>query len=900
MRIVKKTCKVRIVFFITCLFLAGAIEAQTIHGRVLDNDSHETIPGVVARLTGTSFFGISDSTGFYRISNISPGTYTITFSCLGYLNSSPKRVIVAAESNITLNNSLEPTAIQLNEVTVIGMQNKESEISARDFEKTAPNLINVISGSTIESLPDLNVADVMQRVSGVSMLKNSSGSNTQMVIRGMPPRYNSTLVNGIAMPSTGSSGRSVSLDVFGSELIGRIEVIKALTPDREGNGIGGTVNLIMKEAPDSSFFNAQISIGYNQYNFNNRFLTYDTKSVMPKDFNEQYGSSYVPEISDFPRQNLIINDKQAPPDLHGSVSFGHAFLRNRLRIMVAGGVQEISLASTYNYIDYSNDPYNNLLINYWETQTYCKRQKRYTAYAKLDYHFDDNNHISLYSSLFQLDETRAREVIDTLNEDNRTVSGTGTVHSYSQTITDNSGLGSLVLSGSHRILQRFDLDWSLAYAAADSKSPDYASVFLTQTVSTPTSNSPHYLNYTNAFTRLWQWDKDEDQSAYVNVLYNPVLFNHLFQFKVGGMGRMKFRKNYANEYVFNASDQNANYPNPDILTVPVSTRNDQQLQGNAINNPGNYRAWEDVQAVYGMLTTNFGRLQVLAGMRIEFTYMKNEHNQANPQLPLAHARFSYNDPLPSVHFNYRINPNRNLRLSWYEAINRPNYTEVIPYSDIRPGGGVGNSKLSHSTASCYDLRYEWYPDRKEVFTAGVFYKKITNAIEELVKPGSEYRSIQNVPLCINYGIELVGTKYFGQFGINANYTYTHSSIDVPKHFNLISSDGTVTTTSRMETRPLVGQSPHLINVGLHYRDAEKILKVAVAYTMQGYHVINVNDAYGKDEYQKNYHNLGATFEKGFTGNLTFTLKISNLLNYPVGSYTKDGHFVEKLNVTRVI
>ncbi len=831
--------------------------------------------------------------GSFLFNNIPQGSYILTCSFVGY-QTLTKKVSVGEKENLLVDLKLTAQVTQIEQVTITSEFDRSTDISARSSERTANQVMNVISAKTIESLPDLNVADVMQRVSGVSMLKNSAGSNTHVVIRGMPPRYNSTLMNGVAMPNPGS-GKSVSLDMFGSELIGRIEVIKALTPDLEGDGIGGAVNMVMKQAPEAAFLKVQASTGYNQYFFNHDFLTFDSKAVSVKDFNELKGTSYVPSLSDFSRKNLIVSSEPALPDMDVSVSFGRRFFKDKLGVMVAGNLQNKLVASTYNSISYNNDIYNNLSVSQWENQTYCKEQKRAGGYAKLDYRINKNNEISLYTSFFQMNEQRARDVVDTLNEDNRTGPGTGTVHSYKQTMTDNSGIMSSILRGNHKITDNLDLDWSMVYSVANATSPDFASVYLVQTISSPLANSPTYLNYSSCITRAWQWSRDEDKSAYLNINYKPQIFNHLFEFKAGGLARMKFRKNYANEYVFNASPDNYKYPNPDILTVPISTKNDQQLQGNAIYNPGNYRAWEDVDAVYAMVKTSFGKLQIVTGARFEVTNMRNEHNQLDLQVPLAHAKFYYWDLLPSLHLIYKLTPTQNLRFSYYQAINRPNYTEVIPYSDIRPGGNTGNPKLKHTLGNCLDLRYELYPDAEGVVTAGIFYKQLHNAIEELVNPGNDSRSFRNVALCTNYGFELVGIKYFGNFGINANYTYTHSAIVNPKFFNVIDSLNNVTTITKMETRPLVGQSPHLINVGLTYRNSQKGFKCSVAYTMQGSHVINVSDLYGKDVYEENYHNLGFTVEQTLYKRLTIQLKVSNLLNYPIQRYTSDGYFIEKLN-----
>ena len=102
----------------------------------------------------------------------------------------------------------------MNEVVVKGIQNKETNASARSDERISSNIVSIISARTIETLPNLNVANVLQRVSGVSIIKNSSGNNAQLVIRGMAPRYNSTLVNGTIVPTTSGSTRAVPMDIF--------------------------------------------------------------------------------------------------------------------------------------------------------------------------------------------------------------------------------------------------------------------------------------------------------------------------------------------------------------------------------------------------------------------------------------------------------------------------------------------------------------------------------------------------------------------------------------------------------------------------------------------------------------------------------------------------------------
>ncbi len=886
MKYINKTSIAKSVIFSISLLISAKVHTATIKGRVVDSYTHETVIGAAVFLGKETNYVITGTTGQYLFTNINPGNYVISAKSAGYENSVVQQLVIASISDtIKYDIYLKPKTTAIDEVKVIGNLNKETDQSARNDERLASNVINIVSAKTIESLPDQNVADVMQRVSGVSMTKNSTGSNTNIIIRGMPSRYNSVLIDGIIMPSTSSSGRTVSLDMFGSELVGRIEVIKASTPDLEGDAIGGTVNIKMKQAPDTAFLKAEAGSGYNQYYFNHSFLTFNNSTVAAKDFNELYGPDYVPKILDFPRQNLIVKTETALPDMNFGVSGGKRLLKNKLGIMANFSVQSSSLANTYGLTGYSPDPNTNKSdTDYWEHQVYSKGKKRFGGFAKIDYQFNNNNQISFNNSFFQVDELRVREYADKQAENG----GENIRPIETQTETDNSGIECATLRGDHKLSDNLTLDWTLLFAAANSASPDFD--FIEEA---KLGNQPPTLNYSYPITRIWQWDIDQNKSAYLNINYKPTLFNHLFEFKVGGMAREKYRKNYENDYVFEPVNP-GNYPYPNLLTVPLYTENDQQSKGNAIDNPGNYRAWEDIEAVYGMVKTSFGKIEILTGARVELTYMSNQHNQNNIQIPVASATLQYYDVLPSLHLTYKLSEKQNLRFSLYQAINRQGYTEVIPYSDPRAGASTGNPMLQHAYANCLDLRYEIYPQNEEVFTAGIFYKQINNAIEEVVSPGSESVSFQNVAICTNYGLELVAMKYFGSFGFSANYTYTHSATTVPEHYFVAKNNVYDTTITRYETRPLAGQSPNLFNLSVLYRNDIWNFKASIVYTMQGYNLVSPSDSYEKDIYQDNYHNLGLTLEKKFLKKLVVVAKVSNLLNSPIVRYIKDDRsLVEK-------
>ena len=867
-----------ICFFLMLLASHLSLNAATLRGRTKDSNNGKELPGSTIYIEELKKGVQSDGSGSFFIKNIPNGEYTIQCSYISY-QTIEKKISIKNNEDMVIDFKLISKDTELEEVVVTSHANKNSDAGARLSEKLASQVINVMSSKTIESLPDLNVANVMQRVSGVSMVKNYAGNNTEAIIRGMPPRYNSVLVNGTTAPSTSGSTRSVPLDIIPSNLVGRIEVTKALTPDQEANGLGGSVNVEMKDAPEVTLFSIDLAAGYNQFFFNNQLLTFNSSVVNKKDPAQRYGNDYLTNLTDFTKENMVINQKQAGPDLNGSFSFGHRLFNNKLGVLVSGTATNTNQGIIGNYKSYDYTTNNTYVLTGKSTTNYYTQALRIGSNVKLDYRFNDKNRISLHASYFRQEEDRVRHQSDTTSEINW-----GRVGTADMTNIDISALSSVNMLGHHEVLKNLDIDWSAIYSIATSQSPDLVSVNYIQIIH-PTVQ-PFYLNYKSCVTRGWQHNSDEDYTAFLNVKYRQVIFDHLLEFKVGGMGRKKFRNNYANDYTFDAPLNNP--PNPDIRTVVVTQNsNDQQRNGNPINNPGNYKATEDIQAVYGQLKTNFGKLMVLTGVRAEFTYQTNYHSETqNVLVPFTSNRFSYFDILPSLHLNYQFNEKQNLRFSVYQGISRPNYTELVDYhAQSVYGGSNGNPHLNHSTGTCLDVRYEIYPDKEEVFTGGLFYKKIDKPIVDLLSNNNVTTPMNLSEPCTNFGVELVALKYFGNFGLSGNYTYTNSVMKYPGKIWYPTPD---VVTKQTETIPLVGQSPHIINLALIYRDIARGFKCQVVYTMQGKNLKQISTYYGQDVYQMAFHDLGATIEKKIYKNFLIYAKVNNLLNSMVQYESKGG------------
>ena len=150
---------------------------------------------------------------------------TLKCSILGYKDTE----IVYDGGSGPLLISLDKDSIFLEGAVVSAENHGRTEASARGLEKAAMNVVNILSSRAIELSPDMTVANVIQRMSGVTVERNSSGEGRYAILRGMDKRYNYTLVNGVKIPSPDNKNRFVPLDIFPSEMLDRLEVTKSLT-----------------------------------------------------------------------------------------------------------------------------------------------------------------------------------------------------------------------------------------------------------------------------------------------------------------------------------------------------------------------------------------------------------------------------------------------------------------------------------------------------------------------------------------------------------------------------------------------------------------------------------------------------------------------------------------------
>jgi hypothetical protein len=128
----------------------------------------------------------------------------------------------------------------------------------------------------------------------------------------------------------------------------------------EGDAIGGTVNLVMKDAPDSVLFKVIGSLGYSSIYLDRQYVYFSKKDIEQKSLYDRYGSAYVAQPDDFSRTNLDFNEAKALPTGVLGISFGKRTLHNKLGFLIADNLQNQYYGTNSQYNQAVPDIYQNM------------------------------------------------------------------------------------------------------------------------------------------------------------------------------------------------------------------------------------------------------------------------------------------------------------------------------------------------------------------------------------------------------------------------------------------------------------------------------------------------------------------------------------------------------------
>lgn len=251
-------------YFILFTRIIFAASTGKITGYVNDSQTGMSLPGANVILMGVTVGPpgtATDAKGRFVLSPVPFGEYTLKITYIGYQTETFDVVLMPSKPTIDVEIDLDHETIRGETVTV--QAQAAGQKAAINQQITAQSIKNVVSSARIQELPDATAAESVGRLPGVSILR-SGGEANKVAVRGLAPRFNNVQLEGVNMRSTDAQDRSTDISMISPSMLGGVEVTKALTPDMEANSLGGTINLTVREAPETTTYELLLQGGFDQ------------------------------------------------------------------------------------------------------------------------------------------------------------------------------------------------------------------------------------------------------------------------------------------------------------------------------------------------------------------------------------------------------------------------------------------------------------------------------------------------------------------------------------------------------------------------------------------------------------------------------------------------------------
>ncbi|WPU92032.1 TonB-dependent receptor [Mucilaginibacter sabulilitoris] len=811
-----------------------------IAGKIIDQKTSETLIGATVGLQGSTKGAATNVDGRYVLTDLQPGTYVVVVKYIGYQTKSISDIVVKAGAVTNLDIVMsEATTTALKEVVVKATYRQASVASLYAIQKNSVVISDGISSELIKKSPDRSTSDVLKRVSGTTIQDNKF-----VVVRGLSDRYNTASLDGTPLPSTEPNRKAFSFDIVPANLIENIIISKTATPDLSADFAGGNIQILTKDIPDQNFIN--LGAGYS-YNSQSTFKNFQSGYRNTSDYFGFDGGART-LVDNFPTTAQIIGPPRLTPkqNLQSIQSLNNdftvynknAFLGQSYQFTL-GNVQEIgknknrfgtTIALTYRNAETTIPDlvrqYNN--FNFKENQ--YKFSTNIGALANFAYSFGNNKITfkNLYNRVF--------DDIFTFRTGSNNSNGSYDSRFYAYDLTQKSLLKSTI-DGDHKIgAGNAKLDWSLGYSNIKNDQPDQRKVNYLQ--SGP--NEPFVASITNLGkenARFFSKLNENIYSGKVDFKLPVKMFGQTSNFKAGISSQYRKRDFNARFLGIILKDGTS-----DIRLRPIETLfgpnavNSGAFELDEISAPNdNYNAHSYTNAGYIMLDNKISeKFRAVYGVRVERFDLKL--NTLDPDQQQPRAELNNTDFLPSVNLTYSLTAKANLRASYYRTVARPEFRELAPFSyyDYELlATQIGNPLLKRTMIDNADLRYEFYPSAGQIFSVSAFYKKFANAIEPSIDDVNSSTTISyfNSKSAYVYGAELEARKsldfindagFFKNSTIYANLALTKSKIQNDDNPQLLEHD-----------RPLVGQSPYVINAGFQHNAFDNKLSVNILYNRLG-------------------------------------------------------------------
>jgi TonB-dependent receptor len=939
--------KGRIFTFICTILLSTIVfnktlaqQSSILTGIVTDATTDEPLPGATVYIKEYNLGTITNLNGEFSIPKVPVGEQIVTVSYLGYLKVEQQKVIEAGQKN-QLNVKLVQDITTLNEVVVFVQANGQN--AAINQQWSSDQMKNVVSAMKIKEVPDANAAESIARLPGIS-LQRSGGEGININIRGLSPEFNKITINGMEVPSTGENTRTSDLSMISSENLGGIEVYKSLTPDMDGDAIGGTVDMKIAKAQNKperfirtyGYYNMQEN-DPNQYKISGRWSQ--------RVFNNKLG---IQASGNYEKRNRSSDGLNATYELGPRDAIDTTY---RILLLQDASVKDIE-EYRFRYggnitLDYSIKGWDFMLLTAYNNTT---RHQYYRAFeydksAQKTYSTIKNPEIQsrLLSNMFTAEHDAGFAKFDITFSLNQTKSNT--LHENELKFRQDIPEGNLIGLDYETIQPTFllnnvnpDEDGAMYSAEHSEYEVLQTSYMASLNVSIPYRFGNNISGNIKLGGKYKQNSRNNDRVSSVW----PQLYNDAsVSFPISDY--------YDNEYdPGNFLDGQANIG---LILDPTLTNEFYSQWSDTSNNKfypdyfdsHNQKNFDQIYAGYIMAKLNVGKIVTfIPGVRYEEFHGDYE---GETRIKIGDKSgiktdttsiINHKDFLPMVNLIIRPSEWLNIRLAVTKTLVRPGYRQLIPWMDYNNNEAsnvvqMGNPSLEPTRSWNYDAYLSFKHNKLGFFSVGGFYKKLDGVITDITRylgtnteidslglprvigvyNGNELTLLQrninrpeNTKDSYVTGIELEWQtnfrylpKPFDGLVLSLNYTRLWSQTTYgysQQFFRGVNDPWTGETREEYwvlfyQQDNVRGQSEHIANVSLGY-DYKKF-SARATYTYQGESLSFVGNSSSQlNGYNDSWSRIDFTFKQGVGEYLTIFLNASNITNQFDRKYQGDNNW----------
>jgi len=904
--------KILLIAFVCFCQLVVAQSKGTVTGTLTDKELNgEPLPFANVFIKGTSIGGNTDLDGKYTIA-VPEGNHTLVFSFVGY-QTVEKPITVVAGQTLTVNQEIGASGgEQLEEVKITGTVNKEKESALLLEQKKAVAIQTKIGAQELSKKGVGDVATAVTKTTGVS---KQEGSGT-IFVRGLGDRYNITTLNGLPLPSNDPTKKNIDLGFFTTDIVEYIGVDKTYSVKNYGDFGGANVNIASKAYTGKGFAQINLESGVN--------TVASTQSNFFQADGPGFLGFYSDTYPDFPLNNYNFIpswdrvEGGAPINSSISIRGGDSYEvgeNGKLSFFAVG-----SFENKYSYkegaarADINVDGLSRRDFNR-KTYTYNANT---TLMGNLRYKFGRNT--LKYNGLFLNNASNSHDdfqgILDAFDN-----AAEGGAVVQRQTFTRNI-LNVHQLLGEHKIGDRFKVEWGGSYNLNENLVPDRRqSTVLPNFNGQPDGPKSFRLLENDGDNHRFYSDFEEREiAANASISYN-FLKNDDDEFagklRLGFNGRFKsvafaatqfnfaIRDNDNQPFIDNVYDLDSYFNQNSLnagLFVIKTFRGGLEVTTLDVLKPQTFSGDQNINAAYLTFEYKFSDAFTgifgVRGENIAQQFIEFDTSVSSGSSELEKFVF-----LPSVSLKYVLNDEHNLKFAASKTYTLPQFIERAEFlfEDIT-GTILGNRFLTNSDNYNADIKWEYFPEKDEIISFGVFGKYIENPINEV-----GINSASNDISFVNTGdwgyaaggeLEVKKTLFNNEtdtedkvlndklsFGVNASYMFHEQELNEEK---IVAENPGLSVNFGRETDGFAGASDFLINTDLSYlKDFSKDRSIQATllfnYFSDRIFALGTTGGTGGTKIKGNlvdqgYGTLDFVFKTSLNKNLSFGISAKNLLN----------------------